>query len=78
MITKSNPAPLVAVTYLTSVFSPDYKAGEKGATRQIERHWAEQLVADGYAQFTPAESEEHHADVGPGDGPAIEGSEEQA
>lgn len=54
---KSNPAPEVEIVYLKDVTSPDYKAGEKGETKSIERHWAEQLVAEGYARFT-AESEE--------------------
>lgn len=54
---KSNPAPLVEITYVKDVFSPDYKAGKKDETKPIERHWAEQLVAEGYARFT-AESEE--------------------
>lgn len=55
--TKSNPAPLVAIEYLTDVTAPDFKAGAKGETKEIERHWAQQLVAEGYARFTTAESE---------------------
>lgn len=54
---KSNPAPLVEITYLKEVTSPDYKTGKKDSTKSIERHWAQQLVAEGYARFT-AESEE--------------------
>lgn len=55
---KSNPAPLVEIQYLTTVTSPDFKSGKKGETKPIEKHWAEQLVADGYAKFVqPAEAE---------------------
>lgn len=48
---KSYPAPLVSITYLHDVTSPDFKAGKKGETKDVERHWAEQLVTDGYAQW---------------------------
>jgi hypothetical protein len=38
----------IAVTYLVDVTAPDFKVGEKGQTKEVERHWAEQLMADGY------------------------------
>lgn len=47
---KSNPAPLVSVRYLRDVTAPDFKAGKKGDVKQIEAHWAEQLVAEGYCE----------------------------
>lgn len=47
---KSNPAPLVSVRYLRDVTAPDFKAGKKGDVKEIEAHWAEQLVAEGYCE----------------------------
>ena len=36
---ESKPAELVEITYLTGVTSPDFKVGEAGETKEIERHW---------------------------------------
>ena len=49
--TKSFPAELVEIKYVKTVTSPDFKVGKAGESRKIERHWAEQLVAEGYAEF---------------------------
>jgi hypothetical protein len=70
---QSKPAELVEITYLTSVTSPDFKVGEAGETKKIERHWAEQLVAEGYACFT-AESEVKDGSDQPRSDPASPGS----
>jgi hypothetical protein len=64
---------LVEIVYLKDVTSPDFKAGKKDEIRGIERHWAEQLVAEGYARFT-AESEVKNGSDQPGSDPASPGS----
>ena len=55
--TKSFPAELVEIKYVKTVTSPDFKVGKAGQTKEIERHWAEQLVAEGYAKFAEPHAE---------------------
>jgi len=60
---QSNPAPLVEIVYLKDVTAPDFKVGKKGEAKSIESHWAQQLVAEGYARFTAESEETTHGDL---------------